>query len=258
MKRRRTGTPPPPDMSWAWFFDFDGTLVELASSPSSVVVHHELPDLIARLLRLTGGAVSLITGRAIVDIDEFLPRDSISIVGQHGLERRTADGETVSHSMPANGLDEVMSALRKAVARHPGIVAERKSRSIALNYREAPRLAGYVHRLMREQQALHLPAFSIQRGKGIVELKPAAMDKGLAINQLLAVEPFAGRLPVFLGDDVSDEIGFEVVNAIGGHSIKVGPERTAAQYRLSDVTEVRKWLRAGISAADGLPIPDAG
>jgi trehalose 6-phosphate phosphatase len=249
--RKRKSPPPPPQADWAWFFDIDGTLVEIASSPGGIVVHHELPELIAQLHFLTGGAVSLITGRAIADVDRFLPMPGISVAGQHGLELRTADGTVISHPVNEAGLARVMDALGDAVGRHPGLMVEFKGRSVALHYRAAPKLAAYAHRLMRRLGAAHVPDFAVQKGKRVVELRPAALDKGAAIRELMLTEPFAGRVPVFIGDDVTDEIGFEVVNDMSGHSIKVGPGRTVARWRLTDVTAVRQWLRAGIGELAG-------
>jgi trehalose 6-phosphate phosphatase len=235
-------------MEWAWFFDIDGTLVEIASSPSSVVVHDELPDLIAQLHALSGGAVSLITGRAIEDVDRFLPLPEIPLAGQHGLELRTADGMILSHIVPQQRLDDVQLAVSDAVARHPGLIAEFKGSSIALHYRQAPRLAGYAHRLMKELRSRYAPDLVIQKGKRVVELRPAGSDKGDVIREFMSTRPFTGRVPVFVGDDVTDEVAFRTVNDMGGHSVKVGAGRTAARWRLRDVSEVRDWLRAGVNA----------
>jgi trehalose 6-phosphate phosphatase len=247
--RKPRRKPPPPKADWAWFFDIDGTLVEIASSPSSVVVHDELPDLIAQLHVLSGGAVSLITGRSIADVDRFLPLPGISVAGQHGLELRTAGGRIISHPVPQHRLDDLRLAVSDAVARHPALIAEFKGSSIALHYRLDPRLGGYAHRLMNTLMSRYTPDFAIQKGKRVVELRPAAIDKGGAIRELMSTEPFAGRVPVFVGDDVTDEIGFAVVNDMLGHSVKVGGGRTAAKWRLRDVTEVRDWLRSGVDAS---------
>jgi trehalose 6-phosphate phosphatase len=240
--------PPLADIDWGWFFDIDGTLVEIASSPSSVVVPHELPALIAELHSLSGGAVSLISGRAISDVDRFLPLPGISVAGQHGLELRDADGRMISTPAGGSVLEPVQVALHDAVKRHPGLLLEYKGSSVALHYRQAPRLAGYAHRLMRTLGARYAPGYMIQKGKRVVELRPSNIDKGVAIEKLMATAPFAGRVPVFVGDDITDETGFETVNRMSGYSVKVGRGRTVAPWRLHDVTAVREWLRAGIQA----------
>mgnify|MGYP001546845203 CR=1 FL=1 len=118
--------------------------------------------------------------------------------------------------------------------------------SIALHYRLAPRLAGYAHRLVRSLQKKYAPDFVIQKGKSVVELKPAGSDKGYTIRRLMDSSPFKGRMPVFVGDDLTDESGFRVVNEMGGYSIKVGPGPTSARYRMRGVTQVREWLIAGM------------
>jgi trehalose 6-phosphate phosphatase len=122
------------------------------------------------------------------------------------------------------------------------LIVENKGESVALHYRQAPRLAGYAHRLMRKIQAAHGADLMIQKGKRVVELKPAGADKGHAIRALMLEPPFAGRTPVFVGDDVTDEAGFRLVNSMGGHSIKVGPGKSEAKWRLRHVSDVRRWL----------------
>jgi trehalose 6-phosphate phosphatase len=240
--------PPPPNMQWAWFFDVDGTLVEIAPTPGSVVVHRELPDLIAKLHFLSGGAVSLITGRAVEDVDRFLPMPGISIAGQHGLELRAADGTFIRPTSLGGALDEVAATLNDAAIRHPGLLVEFKGESIALHYRNAPQLAGYAHRLMRSLRDRHAADFSVKKGKRVVELVHHTADKGAAIRKLMKTTPFEGRIPVFLGDDVTDESGFAAVNEMSGISIKVGDGPTLARWRIDGVAEVRDWLRSGLES----------
>lgn len=238
--------PPEADVAWAWFFDVDGTLIEIASTPSSVVVHDDLPHIISRLHSLSGGAVSLITGRAVSDVAQFLPLPGIAVAGQHGLEMRSARGDVSMDSSSQADFDAIESTLNDVAKKHTGLIVEHKGRSIALHYRRAPRLAGYAHRLMRELKDRHGPDLMIQKGKRVVELKPVEADKGTAISALMRVAPFKGRTPVFVGDDVTDELGFQLVNELGGYSIKVGPGRTVAKWRLRDVNEVREWLSEAV------------
>ena len=241
--RRRKPPPPAPERDWAWFFDIDGTLVEIAQTPDSIVVPGDLTPLISRLSWLFDGAVALITGRAIADVDSVLPLQGIAIAGQHGLEIRSSNGSTATHAVRAERLNCIRTALLEAVEKHPGLIAEYKGLSIALHYRHAPALASFAHRLMRELRGRYAPDFVIQRGKRVVELKPAGRDKGVAIAEMMSDAPFSGRVPVFVGDDVTDEIGFKVVNRMGGHSIKIGPGRTNATWRLKNVKALRSWLQ---------------
>jgi trehalose 6-phosphate phosphatase len=241
-KKGTARRPPPADIGWAWFFDIDGTLIEIAATPSSVVVHDDLPHIISRLHELSGGAVSLITGRAVSDVESFLPLPGIAVAGQHGLEMRSAEGEVSVDKPPRADFATIESELAGIAKRHHGLIVEHKGGSVALHYRRAPQLAGYAHRVMRDIQSRHAPDLVIQKGKRVVELRARGTDKGVAINTLMQLPPFHGRVPAFVGDDVTDEAGFALVNEMGGHSIKVGSGRTRARWRLSDVDDVREWL----------------
>jgi trehalose 6-phosphate phosphatase len=236
-------------MEWAYFFDIDGTLIEFAPFPDQIKVDRQLAALIERLHALTGGAVALITGRSISDVDQVFPVPGMALAGQHGLELRDGWGRLSTHPVRVESLNDVRQQLVQAIARHPGLVAEFKGLSIALHYRAAPRLAGYAHRLMRSLQARFVPDFVLQRGKRVIELKPAGRDKGVAISELMQRPPFMGRVPVFVGDDATDEFGFTVVNNMDGYSIKVGTGRTIARSRLKNVSAVKNWLQQGLQGA---------
>jgi len=244
-------------MEWAWFFDIDGTLVEIAPAPSRIVVHDDLLRTVARLHVLTGGAVSLITGRAISDVDRMFDLPEISIAGQHGLELRVAGGDITSHPVSEQDLESLHDELTSAIARHRGLVAEFKGMSIALHYRLAPALGSYSHRLLRSLGEKYAPDFVTQKGKRVVELKPAGTDKGEVIRKLMTTEPFAGRTPVFVGDDLTDEAGFAIVNELSGYSVKVGPGPTCARFRLRTVTQVRQWLSEGMTQKKSVGYPSS-
>lgn len=238
------GPVPRPEPSWAIFLDLDGTLVEFATAPDGIAIDPTLPEAIARIAGLSGGAVALITGRSIADIDRFFPHLRLPVAGQHGLERRSATGTLSRPTHPPDPLDLARRRLTAAIARHPDLLLEDKTLSLALHYRRNPRLAGFAHRLARAEARELGPEFGLRRGKRVVEIGPAGRNKGEAIRAFLAEPPFAGRLPVFLGDDVTDEAGFRVVNALHGHTIKVGPGPTVARWRLPDVDAARAWLRS--------------
>ena len=242
MTRRRAGSLPTPQPEWAYFFDIDGTLVELEDSPAGTGPDADLQRLIAELCRAAGGAIALISGRSIADIDRLVRDHRLPVAGQHGIERRDAAGRISRHAVPAQGLDWARSQLAAAVARHHGLVLEDKGLSLALHYRRAPRLGGYAHRLIRSLAARIGSQYCVQTGKRIVEMKPAGKDKGVAVLEFMQEEPFRGRTPVFIGDDTTDEYGFATVNRLHGHSVKVGPGRTVARWRLRDVGAVRAWL----------------
>jgi trehalose 6-phosphate phosphatase len=133
--------------------------------------------------------------------------------------------------------------IRGFAKQHAGLVFEHKGYSMALHYRLAPQLAGAAHAVVREAARAVGEGVEVQRGKMVAELKPAGHDKGRAIEAFMKERPFAGRVPVFLGDDLTDEHGFRVVERLRGHSIKVGPGTTAARYRLTNPAAARAWLQ---------------
>lgn len=226
---------------WGYFLDVDGTLVELAETPASIRVEAGLLEVLAGLKRATDGAVALVSGRSLADLEARFGNLALQMAGQHGLERRCERGLWL-HPPLARGEGGVVEQLRPVVARHAGLVLEDKGLSVALHYRQAPRLAGYVHRLARDVVARHGGRLCLQKGKRVVEIRPCHCDKDSAIRAFLGGAPFRGRRPVFIGDDVTDERGFAEVNRLGGISIKVGRGRSLARFRLPDVAAVLAWL----------------
>lgn len=242
MSPRTRGTLPSPGADWAYFFDVDGTLAEIARLPGDVRVDPALRRTIETLLTASGGALALISGRSIRDIDQLFPGVRLPVAGQHGAERRAADGTVVRHPFPPARLDPLREQLAAPLLAHAGLHLEDKGSSLALHYRNAPRLGAFVHRLMRTLARAYGPEIAVQTGKRVVELVPAGHSKGAAVLSFLDEPPFRGRLPVFVGDDVTDETAFEVVNRLDGLSVKVGAGRTVAHWRLRDVRAVRQWL----------------
>lgn len=236
---------PAPRREWAYFFDIDGTLVDIAPTPSEIFLEHDLHRLIRRLHTSSGGALALISGRSIVDVDSIFTGSRLPVAGQHGLERRNARGQVSRHDATSEQLAEARVRLGEVTARHSGLLLEDKGLSLALHYRAAPALASFAHRTMRDLHADIGPDYTILSGKLVVELTPSGKDKGEAVREFMEEEPFRGRIPVFVGDDGTDEHGFKVVNARRGHSIKVGGGQTSARWRLRDVDAVRSWLERG-------------
>lgn len=239
---------PAPRSDWAYFFDIDGTLVDLDDDPGGVRLDRDLRALIAALHDAVGGAVALISGRDIPDIDALMEGVRLPAAGQHGTERRDAAGRITHHAVRTAQLDWAHGQIAAAAAKHPDLVLQHKGLTLALHYRRAPQLGGYAHRLVRSLLPRVGKEYCIQRGKRIVELKPAGKDKGAAVLEFMAEAPFRGRTAVFLGDDLTDEYGFATVNRLKGHSIKVGPGRTSARFRLRNVAAVRAWLAQAVSA----------
>ena len=245
----RRPTLPEARCEWAYFLDVDGTLVDLAATPDAIRVGAGLPGLLRALYRCSGGAVALVSGRALSDLDRHLPGLGLPCAAQHGLERRDASGRVWRHGAPAAAREIVGEALAPLLARHRGLVLEDKGLTVAIHYRLAPQLAGHLHGLLRRLVAEHADSVQLQEGKYVIEIKPIGIDKGSAVREYLAEAPFLGRRPVFVGDDVTDERGFEAVNSVAGLSVKVGTGRTHARFRLPDIAAVHAWLAAALEGA---------
>jgi trehalose 6-phosphate phosphatase len=244
-RRQRAGRSaalPAPQASWAYFFDIDGTLVDIAPTPSEIHLARDLHAAILRLHTATDGALALISGRSIANIDSIFGGVRLPVAGQHGLERRDHRGNITRHDAISEELQIARDGLDRAVTRHRGLMLEDKGLSLALHYRAAPALASFAHRIVRAIADEVGPDYTVLRGKRVVELKPSGRDKGVAVRDFMSEKPFKGRTPVFVGDDVGDEYGFAVVNELGGHSIKVGRGTTRARWRLRDVRAVKAWL----------------
>ena len=228
-----------PDM--ALFLDFDGTLVELAGRPDAIIIPPPLIGTLAVLYRRLGGALALVSGRRLPDLDQFLSPLQLPAAGEHGGQRRSADGLLIS--APAPDLDVVLQAAQALVRDYPALQLERKTMALSLHYRQAPQLESLCLQTLR--QALECsPELELLQGKCVIDVKLAGVSKGTAITNFMAEAPFAGRLPVFAGDDVTDEAGFAQVQRLGGHTIKVGAGPTLAQYRCASVAELADWLQS--------------
>lgn len=225
----------------ALFLDFDGTLAGIADHPDAVRVNPGVIDNLAALLAMLDGAIAVVSGREIAVIDRFMAPCRLVVSGVHGFEVRTANAEVTRLDANGDSLRQLDERLSRFAAPHPGLLLERKPGSLALHYRGSPELA----QACREAVAgatRDLAGLVVMSGKMVIEVKAHAGDKGRAITELMASPPFRGRTPVFLGDDVTDEAGFEVVNREEGISIKVGPGQTCARFRLPDTRAVADWL----------------
>ena len=236
--------PPPPYLleGAALFLDFDGTLVELAETPDSIRVPSELGPTLDRLRRRLKGRIAIVSGRSLADLERHVPSSGIAFSGSHGIELRFADGTCLPLSVPI-GFDDVRERVTRFAAGAEGLLAEEKAAGIALHYRLAPALAERVSTFM--EKLAEERGLSVQRGSMVVELRPRGADKGDALRAFMTEPEFAGARPVFVGDDLTDEHGFEAAAALGGAGVLVGPLReTAARYRIPSVEAVAAWLEA--------------
>ncbi|MEZ5644699.1 MAG: trehalose-phosphatase [Burkholderiaceae bacterium] len=224
----------------ALFLDFDGTLAELAPRPDAVRVDPDLPATLKRLQARLGGALAVVSGRAQPDLDPYLSPLRLPAAFEHGAVRRLANQTMVV--APSPPLDAALATARNLVASHEGLLMEHKSHSVALHYRLAPDLEALCHDRMRQAIAGE-PSLQLLQGKAVVEVKAATVNKGQAIADFLQEAPFSGRVPVFAGDDVTDEAGFRRVQQLGGIGIKVGDGPSCAVHRVSSPQALRQWLR---------------
>lgn len=234
--------------SCALFLDFDGTLVDIAPQPEAVVVPAGLRDTLERLRQYLGGAAAVISGRPIEQIDSFLMPLVLPAAGVHGAERRNADGELVLLS--THPLQLVEAAAGELAARHPELRIENKRGSIAVHYRQAPQLEALCVQTM-QAAVEQSPGLTLLRGKMVVEAKPGGASKGRAIEAFMQEAPFKGRTPVFIGDDLTDEVGFSTVQRLGGMGIKVGEGPSVAWQRLASPAAMRDELHRAVAARTG-------
>lgn len=235
--------PPVPNAAdTALFLDVDGTLLDFAQTPDAVVVSDALKLLLGDLERACGGALALISGRSIASLDRLFGTLALPMAGSHGLEIR-AGGRTHRLGIPLP--DTTRSRLRTLANEHPGSLLEMKQFGAALHYRQAPEHELPLTAHMRALSSELGSGFELIEGNCVLELTAADGDKGSAIRFLCARRPWRQRQPVFVGDDTTDEPGFEAVNALGGMAVRVGARPvTAARWQLDSIGDVQAWLRS--------------
>ncbi|MBB3324264.1 MULTISPECIES: trehalose-phosphatase [Atlantibacter] len=233
--------PPLNNGNLAFFFDLDGTLAEIQPHPDLVHIPTDVRALLEKLSGLHNGALALISGRSMAELDKLAAPHRFPVAGVHGAERRDINGNTHIVTLPADLVRALQLRLETELAAMPGTELECKGMAFALHYRQAPEFETRILSLASTLASLY-EELSLQPGKCVVEIKPRGINKGEAITAFMQQEPFAGRMPVFLGDDLTDEAGFAAVNAMNGISVKVGKGETAAKYRLMNVQAVHVWL----------------
>lgn len=233
----------------ALFLDLDGTLVDVAPTPDAVRAAPQMITCLEAARSRLGGALAIISGRPVAQVLDIVSPLDVAVAGAHGGERRDAAGrDTRLPDAEADQARALHDQVQGFAAAHPGLLVERKHGSVALHYRRAPEMAEESARVMRAAAPAE-KGWTIVPGKMVIEARRAGVSKGDAIAAFMTEAPFAGRMPLFVGDDVTDEDGFVRVQEMGGIGIKVGPGETAARDRLAGPGAVRAWL----ASASGLP-----
>lgn len=234
---------PRPRPDWALFLDFDGCLVEIAPRPLDILVDPGVVQLLQRIDAALTGALAIVTGRPIAEIDMFLGELRLPVAGLHGAERRRADGSLEVVEIRHADLDGIARKLTSFANEREGVLLEDKGISLALHYRNAPQEEAACREIM--DTLLASDALVVLDGKKVLEIKPRDIDKGRAVRAFMAEPPFSGRVPVYCGDDITDEAGFAAANDLGGTSIRVGPlAPTLAEFSSHSVAAFRVWLEA--------------
>jgi trehalose 6-phosphate phosphatase len=236
-----------PDRACAVFLDFDGTLVDLAPRPEAVRLHPALPGLLSRLRGELDGALAIVSGRTVAEIDAQLHPLTLCTAGVHGVERRGVDGYI--RRIAIGEMRDAVALIESLCRRHPALHMEDKRGAIALHYRQAPELEDECLAVMAQAIA-RTNGMTLLRGKKVVEMKPQRANKGLAVRTFMDERGFRMRRPWYFGDDVTDESAFELVQAMGGVAVKVGEGETLAAHRLPDPAAVRVWLEQAVAALE--------
>lgn len=227
----------------ALLLDIDGTLLDFAATPREVWVPPTLRRTLGGLLARTGGALALVSGRSLADLDILFAPLELPAIGGHGAELRVAPGQR-SEAARAPSLDPMVKRKLAGVAEiGRGVLVEDKGYSLALHWRLAPDKGDAVTAMVKSicDSFPDLPLEALP-GKSVVEVKSAAFDKATAVAELMRLPPFAGRRPVFVGDDVTDERVFPILPALGGFGFAVGRDIPGTVGAFADPTAVRAWL----------------
>lgn len=243
VRQTRPSDAPPRGLDWrshALFLDFDGTLAPLAPTPDEVELAPEVRETLRHLIAATGGAVAIVSGRALDDLAPRLAGLDLAISGSHGLELRHPDGTRSALAEAVTHLDAPARTL-ETFARDHGLRLEHKPGAVALHFRDTPALAAAC-RAEVDRAAAGDATLRALHGNMVSELALAGIDKGTALTALCQAAPFAGRHPVMAGDDVTDEDGFAAAQALGGFGVRIGDAPTVARHRVATIEDFLAWL----------------
>jgi len=232
------------------FLDVDGTLIEFTDDPIAINRSNELVTLLQCASNVLGGAVALVSGRSLAYLDLMFAPLRLAAAGIHGVERRDARAVIHRKAIDARTLDPVRLLLSKFTAANPGVLLEDKSSTVALHFRRVPALATECRQLVYGAVAELVPHYQVQEGSMVLEIKPAGISKATAIAEFLREPPFVERIPIVVGDDLSDCAAFAAVHRHGGLSVAVG-RRISGDWQIANSDEARRWLAALIQEGVG-------
>jgi trehalose 6-phosphate phosphatase len=225
----------------ALLLDVDGTLIDIAPSPEEVVVPADLKRDLGSLVAKTNGALALVSGRRLAALEALFAPVQSAAIGCHGAELRSRQGEAAVERVPPLSA-EIRAAFSDIAALEPLVRVEDKTFSLAFHYRRAPDREQSLLARVGDRAARYMPDLMVLRGKAVVEVKSAGFNKGEAVLHLMGQPPFAGRRPIFLGDDETDEDVFAVLGQLNGIGISVGRQALGASFTIRGPAEVRNWL----------------
>jgi trehalose 6-phosphate phosphatase len=228
---------------WSLFFDFDGTLVEIADRPDAVIVPRELGAVLSHLAARVGSALAIITGRRVEEIDRMLSPFQLDVAGVHGAELRLVQSKTIGIYHPSEKLTSVVDELHKRFG-DAGLLIENKGFGAAVHWRLQPSYEEAVLSFLRDAVSALGGDYRIQLGKAVAEVLPASSSKAKVIENILAAPTYRNRRPAFFGDDLTDESGFEFINSAGGLSVRIGSGPTLARFRLANPAALRDCIAA--------------
>jgi len=227
----------------ALFLDFDGTLVRIADRPDAVVLEPRIKQALAALQSSTGGALAIVSGRSLTEIDKYLAPLRFAVAGSHGAERRGASGER--EAAQEGVIPDLVTDTLQGHAWQHDLLLERKPAASAIHFRSAPHLEDETRALADRLVADH-DGLRVIHGHMVAEIASAGQDKGSAVRSFMAEAPFAGQIPIAVGDDTTDEDAICAVQDMGGIGIRIGGVETAAAIRFADIDRFHGWLLDGV------------
>jgi trehalose 6-phosphate phosphatase len=239
---------PSVEVSWALFFDFDGTLVDIADRPDAIVLPPDVPSNLHLLAQRLGGALAILTGRQIAEIDMFLSPYQLDVAGVHGAELRLSSAPASKPFRRREGFAALLAELRRRFEAS-GLLVEDKGLSVAVHWRLHPQFKQEVLGFMSRAAEALAPDYRLQLGKAVAEILPAGSSKASILAKILSSPRYAGRRPLFVGDDLTDEEGFGLVNRLGGVSVRIGSGPSLARHLLPEVAHLRQHLARWASGA---------